>query len=533
MPRCTYLAGLAAALLLAACTTHAPEQAYPQEAIKVSAAPTPLMARVAAAPAPGLRPAERPQGFNTEEYRNLEENPFLATTENPLSTFSIDVDTASYANVRRFLMENQLPPRDAVRLEELVNYFDYDYPAPEAKEPLAFVTELGAAPWNPDHRLLQIGLQARKVEAANLPPSNLVFLLDVSGSMDDPRKLPLVKSALKLLVEQLRPEDHVAIAVYAGAAGLVLPSTSGKEKGTILAALDNLQAGGSTAGGAGIELAYKTAQEHLLAKGNNRVILATDGDFNVGASSDSALVQLIEQKRKSGIFLTVLGFGMGNYKDSKMEQLADAGNGNYAYIDNLLEARKVLVEQMGGTLLTLAKDVKVQMEFNPAKVASYRLLGYENRLLRAEDFDNDAKDAGDMGAGHRVTVLYEIVPAKGAAKGRDLRYSTNQVKDSAATSDELGQIKFRYKAPQGDKSELLVHQVKETPAELSSANFRMAAAAAEWGMLLRDSAHKGKATFAQVEELARSAAGEDRFGYRHEFLRLVALSESIRKAEKR
>ena len=348
--------------------------------------------------------------FNTEEYGRITENDFLEAVNHPLSTFSIDVDTASYSNVRRFLNQGQLPPADAVRIEELINYFKYDYPQPEGDHPFSITTELATCPWEPAHKLIHIGLQGKRIPLANAPANNLVFLIDTSGSMDEPDKLPLLKSAFKLLTDQLREQDHVAIVVYAGAAGLVLPATSGSDKKTILSAIDKLEAGGSTAGGAGINLAYEVARRSFIPTANNRVILATDGDFNVGVSSDGELLRLIERERESGVFLTVLGFGTGNIKDSKMELLADQGNANYAYVDTIREARKVLVSELGGTLNTIAKDVKIQVEFNPANVQAYRLIGYENRLMRAEEFNDDKKDAGELGAGHSVTALYEIIP---------------------------------------------------------------------------------------------------------------------------
>ena len=394
------------------------------------------------------------EDFNTEEYDRIYENPFLAVGQNPLSTFSIDVDTASYTNTRRFLSQNQLPPADAVRLEELINYFAYDYPQPTGADPFSVTTELARAPWNPDHELLMVGIQGQDLATEELPPNNLVFLLDVSGSMNEPDKLPLLKNAMKLLVEQLDGEDRVSIVVYAGAAGLVLEPTPGDEADQILAAINALEAGGSTAGGEGIELAYDVAKESFLNNGNNRVILATDGDFNVGPSSDGELVRLIEDKRDDDIFLTVLGLGTGNYKDSKMEQLANKGNGNYAYLDSILEAKKALVTEMGGTLVTIAKDVKLQIEFNPGVVKAYRLLGYENRLLNAEDFNDDQKDAGELGAGHSVTALYELIPANSdePVPGIDpLQYQQTSV----VASDDLLTLKLRYKQPDGDTSKLL------------------------------------------------------------------------------
>ncbi|HEU4884778.1 MAG TPA: VWA domain-containing protein [Longimicrobium sp.] len=471
-------------------------------------------------------------GFNTEEYRLIEENPFRDVTANPLSTFAIDVDAASYSNVRRFLRGGTLPPRDAVRIEELINYFDYDYADPTGEHPFSITTEVSAAPWNPRHRLVHVGLQGRRMEQRELPPGNLVFLLDVSGSMNEPNKLPLVKESMRLLVNQLRPQDRVAIVVYAGAAGLVLPSTPGNERARILEAIDNLSAGGSTAGGQGIVLAYETARQSFIQGGNNRVILATDGDFNVGVSSESGLVQLIEQKRDLGIFLTVLGFGTGNYSDARMEQLADHGNGNYAYVDDDAEARKVLVREMGGTLVTIAKDVKVQVEFNPAKVRAYRLIGYENRVMAAEDFNNDRKDGGELGAGHSVTALYEIVPVgvDTPVPGTDpLRYQQVAPRPGAAGADELMTVKLRYKAPEGESSWLIEQPVRDRGVELArtSDDFRFAAAVAQWGMLLRDSQFKGNSTWSSAAELAGGSLGHDEHGYRAEFVTLLNASRRI------
>ncbi|HET9983225.1 MAG TPA: von Willebrand factor type A domain-containing protein [Longimicrobiales bacterium] len=486
-----------------------------------SAAP-PGLADRAAAPRAGGR---RDTAFNTEAYARIDENPFLAVTANPLSTFSIDVDRASYSNLRRFVAEGQRPPADAVRIEEMVNYFTFDAPEPPAGRPLAVVTEVAPAPWAPAHRLVRLLLRAPSVAADRLPPSNLVFLVDVSGSMDEPDKLPLVKSSLELLVNELRPEDRVALVVYAGAAGLVLPPTPGDRKEVIREAISRLEAGGSTAGGAGLELAYRVARENFRAGGNNRVILATDGDFNVGPSSDAEMVRLIEEKRKEGTFLTVLGFGTGNLKDSKMEQLADHGNGNYAYIDDLLEARKVLVHEMGGTLHTVAKDVKIQVEFNPARVRAYRLIGYENRLLASEDFNDDAKDAGELGAGHAVTALYELIPA-GAASDTpvrvpdSLRYQRTRVAADAASHPELLFLKVRYKDPDGARSKLLEQPVLDG-GRAPSGDFRFAAAVAELGMLLRGSEHRGAASLDQVLALARAGLGEDPGEYRRGFVRLA------------
>ncbi|HEV7425003.1 MAG TPA: VWA domain-containing protein [Thermoanaerobaculia bacterium] len=467
--------------------------------------------------------------FNTEEYGRIVENEFLSVADNPLSTFSVDVDRAAYSNIRRFLRDGQRPPRDAVRIEEMVNYFTYDYPDPSGAQPFSVTTEVASCPWNERHRVLLIGLQGRRMKTADLPANNLTFLIDVSGSMMEPDKLPLVKEGLELLVNQLRPKDRVAIVVYAGNAGLVLPSTPGSDKGTILSAIQSLEAGGSTAGGAGIKLAYEVAKQNFIDGGNNRVILATDGDFNVGASSDGELEQLIESKRRDRIFLTVLGFGTGNVKDSKMELLADKGNGNYAYIDTLSEARKVLVSEMGATLFTIAKDVKLQIEFNPTKVASYRLIGYENRLLRKEDFNNDAKDAGDIGAGHSVTALYELVmpgDESATASVDPLKYQSTKV---TAASAELLTLKLRYKEPEGDTSKLLTYTVNDSHADVTAAsdNLRFASAVAEFGMLLRDSKFKGDATYDEVRTLARKSLGGDFEGYRHDFLTMITDAQKL------
>ncbi len=478
-----------------------------------------------------------PPDYNTEEYARIYENKFLEAIHDPLSTFSIDVDPASYANVRRFLSGGQMPPKDAVRIEELINYFTYDYPQPTNGDPFAINVEMAGCPWNPAHKLVRIGLKGREVPTDKLPPANLVFLIDVSGSMQSPDKLPLLKTAFKMLVNELRPQDRVAIAVYASAEGLALPSTAGKDKKAILAVLDQLEAGGCTAGAAGIQLAYKVARENFVKGGNNRVILATDGDFNVGVSSTSELIRMIEEKREQGIFLSVLGFGTGNLKDSRMEQLADKGNGNYAYIDNISEARKVLVSQMGGTLFTIAKDVKIQVEFNPARVRAYKLVGYENRLLAKEDFNDDKKDAGELGSGHTVTALYEIVPAgsKEPINSVDpLKYQQTTVSPKAGSSKELMTVKLRYKRPDGATSKLLVREVADGDFAFAKASddFRFASAVAEFGLLLRDSDFKGKASYAQVLEIARSSRGKDPEGYRGEFLRLVDAARGLDVAEK-
>ena len=466
-----------------------------------------------------------PEPWNTEEYRRIYENTRKGARDNPLSTFSIDVDRASYGNVRRFLLAGRRPPADAVRIEEMVNYFEYDYPEPRGVHPFSVTTDVAPAPWNTEHRLVRIGLQGRRYRQRELPPSNLVFLIDVSGSMSPPDRLPLVKEAFRLLVGQLRPSDRVAIVVYAGRAGLVLPSTAGDEKHRILRAIDRLEAGGSTAGGAGIRLAYDIAREHRIEGGNNRVILATDGDFNVGVSSEGALVRMIEERRREGTALTILGFGRGNLKDSRMEQLADHGNGNYAYVDNLLEARKIFVTELTGTLFTIAKDVKVQVEFNPALVSSYRLIGYENRMLETEDFDDDTRDAGDLGAGHTVTALYEIVPAGGwGSNGRELRYQ-GWLAPRGRHGGEWLTVQLRYKPPESDESRLLTHVLRRNPrAEQLSGDFGFAASVAAFGMVLRGSEHRGDATIDLALELAREFRGPDEDGYRAELIRLMELA---------
>ena len=446
-----------------------------------------------------------------ERYAALAENRFLEARRVPLSTFAIDVDAASYSNVRRFLTSGTLPPADAVRIEELVNYFDYDYPNPAGQDPFSITTEVSAAPWNPRHRLVHVGLQGRRMSTERLPPSNLVFLVDVSGSMQSPDKLPLVQESLRMLTDQLRRQDRVAIVLYAGEAGVALPSTSGADKAAIRRAIDAMYAGGSTNGAGGITTAYETVRRNYVPGGNNRVILATDGDFNVGVNGDAELVKLIERERNDGISLTVLGFGTGNYQDAKMEALADHGNGNYAYIDDIGEARKALVEEMAGTLHTLAKDVKIQVEFDPARVQSYRLIGYENRALAARDFRDDRKDAGELGAGHSVTALYEVVPRAGADGG------------------QLLTVRLRYKAPNGVHSRALSRAVpnRMTPAARASDDFRFAAAVAEWGMLLRGSAFRGSASYDAVLARARAARGPDLQGHRAEFVRLVEASRRL------
>jgi Ca-activated chloride channel family protein len=474
------------------------------------------------------------EGFNTEDYDFIAENTFQKSADNPLSTFSIDVDAASYSNVRRMLNSGQLPPAGAVRIEEMINYFQYDYPQPKKEDPFSFTTEISDCPWNPANKLVLIGMQGRKIPVENLPASNLVFLIDVSGSMGTANKLPLVKASLKMLTDQLREQDKVSIVVYAGAAGLVLPPTSGANKTAIKDALERLDAGGSTAGGDGIKLAYKTASENFNKSGNNRVILCTDGDFNVGMSSDDDMERLIEQERKSGIFLTVLGYGMGNYKDNKMQKLADKGNGNHAYIDGMSEAKKVLVNEFGGTLFTIAKDVKLQVEFNPAKVQGYRLVGYENRMLNKEDFNDDKKDAGDLGSGHTVTALYEIIPVgikSDFLKEVDpLKYQKSTTALSPSSfSNEIMNIKFRYKAPGSEESKLMIQPVMDysTSSTKASENFRFAAAVAEFGMLLRNSEFKARASYTSVLQAAKNALVFDKEGYRKEFIHLVESAQLL------
>jgi Ca-activated chloride channel family protein len=470
---------------------------------------------------------------NTESYDAIEENAFLLASDRPLSTFSVDVDRASYSNIRRFLNSGQAPPKDAVRIEEMVNYFPYSYPNPPQSEPVSIVTGLGSAPWNRSHRLLMVGLKARPVSLGDLPANNLVFLIDVSGSMESDDKLPLVKSAFELLVNQLRPQDRVSIVVYAGNAGLVLPSTNGSEKTAILDAIARLEAGGSTAGGAGLRLAYDVAQKNFIRGGNNRVILATDGDFNVGVSSDAEMVRLIEERRNSGVFLTALGFGTGNLKDSKMEKLADHGNGHYAYVDNLLEAKKVFVRELGATLRTVAKDVKLQLEFNPARVAAYRLIGYENRLLADADFANDAKDAGDMGAGHTVTALYEVIPVGAEAdpdlpEATRLRYQRNRAALPAAKSNELLTLKLRYKEPDASRSNMITRVVRDGP-DAQTPDFRFASAVAEFGLLLRESKYRKNASYREVIETASQTLGGDQDGLRSEFVALVRKASTMQR----
>lgn len=504
----------------------------PAESMLVPIANQPLLSQK-----PFIQQSDQEQDNNREGYKHKGDNPFQSVSVNPLSTFSIDVDAASYSNIRRFINQGQLPPPDAVRLEEMINYFTYDYPQPEGDKPFSVTTEVSDAPWNPKHQLVQIGLQSQRTSTENLPPNNLVFLLDVSGSMDEPNKLPLLKSALRLLVNELRASDKVAIVVYAGNAGLVLPPTAGSQKDKILDAIEKLEAGGSTAGGEGIELAYKIAQENFLKTGNNRIILATDGDFNVGVSSDEELVRIIEKEREQGVFLTVLGVGTGNLQDAKMEQIADKGNGNYAYIDNLLEAKKVLVKELGATLLTIAKDVKIQVEFNPAQVQGYRLIGYENRILENQDFNDDKKDAGELGAGHSVTALYEIIPVGVTSdvplpKIDALKYQQKTIQKNASNNNEIMQVKLRYKPPQQSTSRLLIYPIVDKGVKLNSAstNFKFTSAVAAFGMVLRNSPYKGTATLDNVLQWARQSQGADLDGYRAEFVRLVEKSKSLNRS---
>jgi Ca-activated chloride channel homolog len=460
---------------------------------------------------------------NTEEYAEVVENVFKESFKTPLSTFAVDVDAASYTNVRRFLTQGQIPPKDAVRVEEFINYFDYEYPLPK-DEPVKIYTELSNCPWNKENLLVHIGIKGKEIAREQAGPSNLVFLIDVSGSMQPENKLPLLKRAFKLLTKQLRGDDRVSIVVYASSTGLVLEPTYGYDKEKILDAIDKLEAGGSTAGGAGIQLAYKMAEQNFMSDGNNRVILATDGDFNVGISDTKELVKFVQEKKQKRIFLTVLGFGEENLKDSRLEKLADDGDGHYAYIDNFMEAKKVFVNELGATLFTIAKDSKIQVEFNPAKVKEYRLVGYENRLMADEDFDNDKKDGGEIGAGHTVTALYEIVPQEDLDElsKAELKYQFISIKESAKTTDEILTVKFRYKPPDGDESKLisqavLLGSLKHNP----SITFNFSAAVAMFGMILKDSKHKGNSNLDYVLELAESNLGEDIFGYREEFVDLV------------
>jgi Ca-activated chloride channel homolog len=476
---------------------------------------------------------DKPTKPGSERYAEIAENPFVEASRAPLSTFSIDVDTASYANVRRFLNDGQLPPKDSVRIEELINYFEYEYPQPIGKIPFSVSTEVSNAPWKTNHKLVRIGLQGKKIPIENLPPSNIVFLLDVSGSMNAPDRLPLLKNALNILINQLSPRDRIAIVTYAGSSGLVLPSTYATERQKIINALENLRAGGSTNGGKGIQLAYKVAEDNFISNGNNRIILATDGDFNVGVSNDDALVSLVEQKRRSNIFLSVFGFGRGNLNDSMMEKLSNKGNGNYAYIDSVDEAKKALGVSFAGTLYTIAKDVKIQVEFNPSKVAGYRLIGYENRVMADTDFNDDRKDAGEIGSGHTVTALYEVVPAGQRIDNPgvdELRYGQQEA-STTKFGDELMTVKLRYKEPKEDRSKLLTIGVLDRSRSIESAskNMKFAAAVAQFGLLLRDSRYKGSASYTNVATLVGSSLGSDLKGYRSEFMELVNKAQRLQR----
>jgi len=472
--------------------------------------------------------------FNTEEYKKIEENEFKDAKQNPLSTFSIDVDKASYSNVRRYLSGSQMPPKDAVRIEEMVNYFKYNYPQPTGEHPFSINTEITDCPWNKENKIILIGLQGKTLNYNELKPCNLVFLIDCSGSMEDANKLPLLKKSLKLMLDGLNSSDKIAIVAYAGAAGLILPSTDATKKNKIIDALDDLVAGGSTAGGQGIELAYKVAKENLIKGGNNRVILCTDGDFNVGVSSTSELVRTMEEKRKDDIYLTICGFGMGNYKDDRMEEISKAGNGNYFYIDNIKEAEKVFVKEMRANMFTIAKDVKIQIEFNPFVVKAYRLIGYENRLLANEDFNDDKKDAGELGAGHTVTAMYEIIPAGSTQAVRttdNLKYQQIVSNSNQANSNEILTVKFRYKPPKLETSNLIEQPLKNTIVSFDKAseNLRFAASVAGFGMLLRDSKFKGDLTYDKIIEMATASKGSDEDGYRSEFISLVKTANLLGK----
>ncbi|MDA3929483.1 MAG: von Willebrand factor type A domain-containing protein [Prolixibacteraceae bacterium] len=470
--------------------------------------------------------------YNTEDYSTIHESGFKNTITDPLSTFSIDVDNASYTNIRRFINMGQLPPKDAIRVEEMINYFDYSYSQPINNDPISITTEYSVCPWNSNHQLVLVGMQGKKIETDDLPPSNLIFLIDVSGSMSAANKLPLIQSSLKMLTNNLRPQDKVAIVVYAGAAGVVLESTPGSNKKKITEAINNLKAGGSTAGGEGLTLAYKIASENFLDDGNNRIIVTTDGDFNVGQSSDSQMERLVEKQRNNNIFLTVLGFGMGNYKDNKLETIANNGNGNFAYIDNSQEAHKVFIKEFGGTLFTIAKDVKFQLEFNPKFVKEYRLVGYENRALNNEDFKNDKKDAGELGSGQQVTALYEIIPTNSNTdldSDNTLKYQKRRIKNDTNLSNEILTIKVRYKHPK-DNSSLLMTHILTTESYLNTSiteNIKQAAAISQFGMLLRGSEFKGNSTIASTIALLESIGTKDSDGYRGELIRLAKTAESL------
>ncbi len=510
-----------------------PQDVSPSPMFSAKAMAAPLLAADSATEYPVTYPAD---SMNTEEYDRITDNPFRNATEHPVSTFSIDADTASYTNVRRYLTQNKaLPPEDAVRIEELLQYFSYDYPQPEGEHPISYTLDMEQAPWNLDHQLLRVALKAEQISTEELPPSNLVFLIDTSGSMRADNKLPLLQKSMKVLVKQLRAQDSVSIVAYAGSAGVILKNAAGTEKQTIIRAFTELKASGATAGEAGIELAYTIAQEHYIPGGNNRVILCTDGDFNVGVSSTGALERLIEHKREQNIYLTILGLGMGNYKDSRMEALSNIGNGNYAYIDNLLEGKKVLGKEIWGNMFTVAKDVKVQIEFNPAIVESYRLIGYENRMLQREDFNDDTKDAGEMGFGQTVTAFYELVLTSLESSQSSPVQSDPLVFQSSTVipSEDLLSLKIRYKRPQEGKesSQLIDIMMDEDeltrPSDMSDPDFTFASAVVEFGMLLRDSPYKGSSSWDQVLQLAKASRGDDEEGYRAEFIRLAELAQLL------
>ncbi len=527
----TAVALIALAIFLAGCESPTEETTASTSTPSSSAAGLYVDLRAGGPDLPGLRPPSEP--LDRERYQHLEENPVKLVAEAPVSTFGVDVDTGSYSNVRRFLDAGQMPPRNAVRIEELVNYFDYDYPGPQDRhQPFAVSTEVARTPWNPDTYLLRIGIKGFDIELSERPPANLVFLVDVSGSMESSDKLPLVIRSLKLLTEKLTAKDRISLVVYAGAAGAVLEPTPGDERAEIRASLERLRAGGSTAGAAGIRLAYDFAEKAWIEGGINRVILATDGDFNVGVADVEALKDLIVRKRKTGIALTVLGFGTGNYHEALMEQIADVGNGNYAYIDRLAEARKVLVREMSSTLFTIAKDVKIQIEFNPAVVGEYRLIGFENRLLAREDFRNDKVDAGDIGAGHTVTALYEMALVDGLGLRIDpLRYQAKVAPTYDPRAAEFAMLKLRYKLPEEDESRLieapLERALLESAGREPSTDFRFAAAVSAFGQILRDGSYTNGFGYGDVQVLAREAKGEDRFGYRAGFLELVELAKDL------
>jgi Ca-activated chloride channel family protein len=471
---------------------------------------------------------------NTNEYNKIEDNPFKSAQKEPLSTFSIDVDNASYSQVRYNIERGQLPQKDVVRIEEMINYFDYEYKQPTGEHPFTINTELASCPWNPQNKLVHIGLQGKTLDYQNLKPSNLVFLIDISGSMDEENKLPLVKKSMAVLLNELSEKDKVSIVVYAGSEGLALPATPANQKDKIMEALDNLKAGGGTAGGKGITLAYKIAEENLIKGGNNRIILCSDGDFNVGVSSTAELVRMVEEKRKLDIYLTICGFGMGNYKDGRLEDVAKNANGNYFYIDNLQEAQKVFAKEMRANMFTIAKDVKIQVEFNPKWVQAYRLIGYENRVMANEDFNDDKKDAGELGAGHTVTALYEIVPvgvkSEYFPKTDDLKYQQNQLSNQSQTN-ELMTVKFRYKPLKKEESVLITQTIEKNAQdwESTSDNFRFSASVASFGMILRESPYKGKSNYEQILSMARGSKGKDDNGYRSDFIQMVESAKMLDK----